>query len=270
MLVELAHNDEVPTSRTLRAEPETRDNLAWLDERTIQRIEDPAERFTMSFLQQLVGQDRRRVERQLGIATFFDQYRYSVPVHGLETHLDHREREDQALLLSERQGLLNRPLRRALRKSTFIRDFSVVIDNFKADNVPLTSPYEENHRRGHYGRVSVRLRPTRTENPFEVRYRLQGWNIGTGIAFLRAGYETQLSDQVFVSVRTRYTYEESSLDLWGNLHYELDQNTQLHVLVGNQMDIVGGSTMSPVVRSPVVLRAVDQSPGFMFYVEHLF
>ena len=205
-----------------------------------------------------------------GIATLFHQYRYTTGVHGLETHLDHRDREDQALLLSERSNLLNRPLRRALRKSTFIRNINVMIDDFKANNVPLTSQYEESHRGGQYGRFSLRLRPARTHNPFEVVYKLRGWSLGSGIQNLRAGYETKLADDVYVSVRTKYGYEFKTVDVWGDLLYEASDSTQLHLLVGNKMDIGSGTSMAPVVRSPVVLRAVDESPGLMFYVEHLF
>ena len=192
----------------------------------------------------------------------------TVTIHSM---IDERNREDQALLLSrERGSLLNRPFRKALRKSTFISDFEALIDDFQADNVPLTGAYEESHDRRHLGRFSLRVRPHDHHNPVEVAYKLEGWKVATATERLKVGFERPLADNVWISLRAQYDYGPETIDLSGDLHYEMSRDTHVHVLVGDKMDIVTGSTMYPVVHSPVALRAVDQSPGVMLYVEHMF
>jgi hypothetical protein len=243
---------------------------AWLSEKAIQQVENPFERLTLGFLRNLIGEDRRRVQRQLGAPILFNQLRYSSPDHSLETHLDQRDREDQALLLArETNSLVRGPFRRALRDVTFISDLEVALDDFRAANVPFTVPYEESHPRTNYGSVSVRVR-TSGANPFEFGYRFAGWRFRTGQDELKVGYQRQIGENLYLTVQSTYEYAVSIIDLWGDLDYEVSRDTHVHLLFGNKMDIVTGSVMYPAVNSPMVLRAVDESPGVMFYVEHFF
>jgi hypothetical protein len=246
--------------------------LPWLSAEALREIDDPAERLTLSFLNNLMGEDRNRVQRRLGAPILFNLWRNTTTVHGLETHLDHRDREDQTLLLArERSSLLTRPLRKAVRTGTFLDTFQDLIDNFKAENVPLTDEYEDNHRkRSHFGRLSMRVRTNNSDDPVEVTWRRDGWRLGSGLERVKLGYRTSLTDQLHFSLNSVYFYASSLMDVWGDLHYVVDTNTELHFLFGDKMDIVTGSTMYPVVHSPIALRSVDESPGVMFYVEHNF
>ena len=245
--------------------------LPWLSRDALARIENPAERFTLNFIHHMIGEDRRRVQRQVGAPILFNQLRNSLPVHGLETVLDQRNREDQALLLArERSSLLNRPLRRALKTSTLIHRFETLIDDFKADHVPLTGAYEDQHQRRRYGRFSVRLHVRDSANPVEVAYRYEGWRVGTAHDYMKFGLDRDLSENVAFSMRGVYQYGPALLDMWCALRVDVDESTNAHLLFSDKMDIVTGSTMYPVVHSPVALRTVDESPGALFYMEHFF
>lgn len=273
LLVESAHP---PAPSYSGEEPSTASNApkpaeAWLSESAVQQVKNPFERLTLGFLRNLIGEDRRRVQRQLGAPILFNQLRYSSPEHMLETQIDQRDREDQALLLArETNSLVRGPFRRALRDVSFISDLEVALDDFKAANVPFSVPYEETHPRTNFGSVSMRVRTNSGPNPLEMSYRYAGWRFGSGEDELKVGFDRQVGENLFLTVQSTYQYAVHLIDLWGDLDYQVSRDTHVHLLFGDKMDIVTGSAMYPAVNSPMVLRAVDESPGVMFYVEHLF
>jgi hypothetical protein len=259
-----------PLTESWSFEPsEQPSELPWLSKEALMRIEDPAERFTLHFLNQLIGDDRRRVTREFGSPILFNRWRYHTPSQGLDTHLDIIDREDQALMLSrESRHLVRRPLGKALRKSKLLAPMVDMIDDVKA-SIPFTQEYQR--RQGtSYGSFSLKLRPSDHDNPFEVGYRNMGWRIGSGPGRLRIGYESYLTDDLLISIRTRYDYDPGRFGISANLRYRVDDDTTINVLASDRVDIITGSAMYPVIRSPVTLESVDNSEGVLFYVEHLF
>lgn len=243
--------------------------LPWLSKEALRRIDDPTERLTLNFLNQLIGQDRRRVTREFGTPILFNRWRYHTPSQGLDTHLDIMDSEDQALMLSrESRRLVRGPLRSALRKSDLLAGVTDILDDVKA-SIPFTREYQQRSGTS-YGSVSFKMRLTDSDNPFEVSYRNMGWRIGSGPGRLRISYETQITEDLIVSVRTRYDYDPGEFGVSANLRYRVSDDTHVNVLMSDHIDIISGSSMYPVIRSPVTLDAVDDSTGVLFYVEHLF
>jgi hypothetical protein len=257
-----------PETAWLHEPAEQPSELPWLSKEALLRVEDPAERLTLHFLNEMIGQDRRRVAREFGAPILFNGWRHLTPSQGLETHLDLMDREDQALMLSEEsRHLVRYPLRAALRKSRLLAPVVEVLEDVKA-SIPFTREYQERSGKS-LGRFSLKLRRD-NENPFEIAYGISGWRIGSGPGRARLGYEAWLTPQWLIGVRTTYEYELGELDTSANLQFRVSEDTRVNFLVGDRVDIVTGSAMYPVIRSPVSLEAVDNSKGVLFYVEHLF
>jgi hypothetical protein len=79
-----------------------------------------------------------------------------------------------------------------------------------------------------------------------------------------------LSAKASFSLRSRYDFATDDIDMWGDLRYDPNPDTRLHVLVGRRLDLLTGTNLFPVINSPVVLPAADDSPGLLVYVEHFF
>ena len=248
---------------------ETPTGLPWLSAEALAAVDDPAERFTLHFLDQMIGDDRRRVQHEFGAPALFHRWRDWAPSQGLETHLDVIDREDHALLLSRiSRHVIRHPLRKALRKGTLIADLTSVIDGVR-ESIPLTGEYD--HRSdSKLGRLSVKLRPRDDLSPLELTYRLEGWRVGSSPGRLKFGYEVDVSENIYVGWLSHYYYADDEVDVSANVYYRVDQDTRLNVLVSDRIDIVTGGALDPVVRSPVSLDAVDDSSGVLFFVEHLF
>ncbi|MEM7200084.1 MAG: hypothetical protein AAF628_07450 [Planctomycetota bacterium] len=268
----------VPAPRSAPAEfidpdpdEDPRQRLPWdMDRDEIARIDNPVERFTLQFVRNIVGEDRNRVQRRISAPILFNRSRRASSYGALWSVLDERDHEDQELLVArEGRSLLSKPFRSATRDSTFIRDLELVLEDFKETHLPLRGG-EETRGGRNLGRLSLRLRRLGGSDPVEVTYVREGWRIGSGQRRLRVGYRTDLSDSVGIALRTNYRYHSASMDVSGDLHWQLSDITRFHLLAGNQVDLLTGTTMYPLVHSPVVLRAADESLGALFYVEHLF
>ncbi len=242
----------------------TRDEIA--------RIENPLERFTMQFVRRVLGEDQRRVQRELSPSTLFNQAQHVSSHRALRTQLDDRDREDQELRLArEGRRLLNRPLRKALRDSSIVRDVELAFDEFKSENLPFSTDPNDIHEDDiDWGRISVRVRPTHSENPLELTYVRRNFRLGSGSTRAKASYVLRLTETVSAGVRADFNYAQDELSVWGDVHWTITETAQMHVLAGDRIDLLTGSRMYPLVQSPVVLQAADQSPGMMFYVEHMF
>jgi hypothetical protein len=271
--VEVAAVSEDPRRPAAEARAAERPVPPWeRSEAEIAAIEDPLERFTLSFLHNIVSKERRRIQRELGATVLFTRLRTVSTDHRLETILDARDREDQETLF-RRYGisLLKKPLQRTLRQSTFIQDLELVLESVKAEAFPLSEAYQESHGdRWKLGRISVRLHPSDASDPVEVVYIRSGWRIGTSEEQLKVAYTMEISPDLSFAIRGQYGYRTDYLDMWGNLRYDVNPDTRLHLLVGTNLDLLTGTTMFPLVQSPVVLPAADESTGLLVYVEHFF
>lgn len=257
-------------SETRAAEPPP---LPWeRSEAEIAAVEDPLERFALSFLHNVVSKERRRIQRELGATILFTRLRTVSTDHRLETILDMRDREDQETLFRRYGiGLLKKPLQRTARQTTFIQDLEVLLENFKAEAFPLSEAYQESHGdRWKLGRLSIRLHASDASDPVEFVYIRSGWRIGSSQEQLKVAYTMEITPDLSFAIRTLYDYRSDYLDIWGNLRYDANPDTRLHLLVGNNLDLLTGTTMYPVLQSPVVLPAADDSTGLLVYVEHFF
>ena len=236
------------------------------------RIEDPLERLTLCFLRNVVGSERRHVQRELGASILFTRLRTVSTSNRLDTILDQRDREDQETLFRQYgTRLLKRPLLKTLKENSFVRDVEVVLEQIKAETFPFSEEYQEAHgHRWNPGVISLRLRLANHSDPVEILYKRRGWRIGTSQERLRVSYTMDVSEQVSFSVRSNYDYTTDDIDMWGDLRYDPNPDTRLHVLVGKRLDLLTGTNLFPVIQSPVVLPAADDSPGLLVYVEHFF
>lgn len=266
IIVETARSAEPATSdgspEALRAA-----ETPWsLDDEQLQAIDNPVERLTLQFVRNVIGEDHRRVQRHIGAPILFS---HGSPSAGaLESVVDERDREDQTFLVA-RDGtrMLGKPLLSALRDSTFVRDLELALDDFKSSTLSFDAPGAERQR---LGRISLRVRTSDLRNPAEVTYVHSGWRVGTSAETFKVSYSVPLAPLVTLSLRTRYDYSEGDLDLWGDLWWQVNKATQVHVLAGDKVDLITGTYLYPLVQSPFVLETSEESPGVLAYVEHLF
>jgi hypothetical protein len=240
-----------------------------LSQARINSIEDPLERMTLRFMRDLMGEDRRRVQREIGVPVLARLRARTT--QGFESILDEREREDQDARINEMQGaLLRHPLRQALRELPLVKEGDVAFESWKADHVPLSGAYENNHRRGGgIGRMSLRLRWD-SDDPVDVGWVYRGMRVTSGQEKLKLRFNHRLSKNVSMSIRSDFLYDNSNVDVWGDVQWEISKKTRLYVLVGDSVNLLTGSEFLPMVESGVKLPQWDRSLGVMFYVEHLF
>lgn len=251
---------------------EHRDNSAELVERLdlsrehIATVENAAERMSLRFLREILGHDRRRVQRSLGSTVMTGQFGYlspNVPV----THVDQRDQEDQLQRL-QRYGtrLLRRPARRALKELSIVNKVQKAVDEFKAVHIPLTGAYQKRHSKSNRGRFSMHLgRGSEVADPVEIYYLRSGWKIGSGPDNARINYGKYLTDNLYVRLRSSYRYEDQNITLLGSLAYEISPQTTVNLMAGNDMYLLA---------SPVTYLGTpphqERSQAVAFYVEHMF
>lgn len=247
--------------------------LRWaLSDQRLARVDSPLERFTLHFLRDMMGRDHRRIQRELGASLLLARQPLTT-YQGPPNPIDLRDQEDQELLVGRHSGrLLRGPFRRALRATSVVHEFEVALDEFKAEHVPLSEPYQiARGRRWKLGSLKVRLHTSRPDDFFELVYSNSGWRLEGGLRKLEIGYTTEVADDLWVSLRSELDYESSDwVDLYGSLRWDVTPDTRVHVLAGDHLDLLTGTRFYPIVQTPLVLRAIDASPGIMAYVEHLF
>ena len=249
-----------------RTNEEEERNGWFLTEKELESIHDPAERLTQWFIQDLFGEDRRRMQRELRTPILTNRIRYSSH-DSLRLPIDDQEHEEEATFLNNvARGLLRRPLRKLLKRATFIRDFEVAFREFRADNIPISKDYQQDHpNKTDWGRVSLRLRLSDGSDPVELSYYNWGWRFGSSQERSRMQYRFRLSDSIDGSVRYNFNYDSHDTSIRGDLRYLVDDRTSLHLLFGDRLDFLAGPTAYSFLNSPL-----DGTPGVLFYVEHLF
>jgi hypothetical protein len=242
------------------------DDWILLSERELEAIEDPAERLTMGFIQDLFGEDRRRMQRELRTPILTNRNRYTTQ-ESLRLPFDDLEHEEEASFLNEAASpLLKRPLRNLLKRATFINDFELALHEFKAENIPFSSAYRRDHpNKRHWGRLSLRLRMSDGSDPAELSYYNWGWRVGSSKERGRLQYRFNITDNIDGSVRFRYEYESHDSAIRADVRYIVDERTRVNLLLGDRLDFLAGPTAYSFLNSPL-----DGTPGVLFYVEHLF
>lgn len=239
----------------------------------IDEIDNLAERMTLRFVRDLMGDDRRRVQRELGIPMFSARIRYlDLDGHALTTHADELDADDRNARIARFQGvLLNAPFQHALRETPIALEYEAWVDDWKADYVPLSEPFQQARRASPgWGNATVRMRMSNMHDPLEVGWVRRELRVSTSQQKLKVRLAKQLSEKLWSSIRTEFNYQEDVFDVWGELRYDWSRNTTVHFLVGDSIDLLTGSELYPVVESPISLQAADRSVGLVFFVEHIF
>jgi hypothetical protein len=230
-----------------------------LSRETIRATQNTLERVALRFLSELIGDDHKRVERAIGAPLLRSQLRLSSDP--LSNYLDERDREDHHRRMT-RNGtrMVRRPLRNALKELPLFNDVEVAIHSFKAKNVTSTP---RNRRK--YGRVSLRLRAGRFEDPVEVAWIRQGFRVGSSMEYLKASYSTELLPNLHIHLRSRYNYDDARPRLLGSLEYDISPSTRLHALAGNRINLFSGLRTYP--GGP---QGETSTKGLLVLVEHQF
>ncbi len=232
----------------------------------ISSIDNTMERISMRFLRELMGEDRRRVQRALGSPIMAIQNRFQSTVMEPD-YLDIRYQEDIERLVSEHgTRMLNRPLRSSLKELRVVTDFEMVLKEFKKSNMPLSGDYRESHgSRRQRGRLSIRVRASKLDNPLELSWIHSGWRVGSHLESFKLSYGKNVLEDLRLEMRSTYAYDHGETRVFGRLRYTWNKNTFVNFLIGNNIDIFSGPTSYP--GGP---PESDPTKAALFYVEHLF
>ena len=230
-----------------------------LTRKAIRSVKNPLERVALRFLAEMIGDDHKRVERAIGAPLLRSQIR--VASDPLSNFLDERDRVDQNRRLTENgTRMIRRPLRNAIKELPLFSDVEVAINTFKTRTAPAAPRI-----RNQYGRLSVRLRASRFDDPVELTWIKRGIRISSSQDYFKASFATELYPDLHLRLRTRYDYRDYNLRLLGNLTYTLSEWTSLHAMAGNLINVEAG--LSPYPGGP---QGEDRGNGALFLVEHHF
>lgn len=245
--------------------PSERKHTWLMDADDLAAVEDIEARLTLQFLDNLMGEDRRRVYRELGTPILQPQM-IDLQSPGIELPTETSQREEsEAWLADHGSVLLNRPLRRLLRQTPLVQQLELELDEFKSDHVPLSGPYREVHGdQRNLGRLSMRVR-MRPQDPVEIAYMRSGVRVSTGQEKLKLGYSRSLTDRVTLEINTSRTYSDHAWGMRADLIWDLDLDNSLHFVVGDDLDFLSTSSVYSMFDSPM-----DGSPGLLVYALHLF
>lgn len=230
-------------------------------------VDDPFERMSLRLVHELVGEDGRRLGNEMG-ARYLTQMAMRRADFLTPSTWTEQEQENQDWMF-QRYGarLLRRPVVRSLREATVISNLELALEGFKADNLPLSQPYQEAHPHGSgssLGHFAVRLR-ARGGDPVEITWVRSGWRIGGSRERFKASYGTDLAEDVRLTLQSDYSYRERLIQVSASLECKLNPLTRAYVLTGNRMNALFGP--------PAFLEQgslFDLAPGIAFFVEHLF
>ncbi|MBL9079650.1 MAG: hypothetical protein JNL08_19255 [Planctomycetes bacterium] len=228
-------------------------------------IHDPIARETLWFVQDLIEADRERSRREV-TAPLLGIYDHDQ-IDGQLLSSEQAQLDAQEEWLQERgPSLMNRPLRKLLRRLPLVQQVEVEFDSFRSDHVPLTVPYQYRHRdERSLGRVSVRVRVDDLQDPLEVAYVLGGVRVGSSQQYGKLSLDWDLTDTVRFELRARTDYESDDRHVRADLAYRASPTTSWHVAVGDDMDFVSTSSIYSLFETPM-----DGSPGLVLYAVHLF
>jgi hypothetical protein len=227
-------------------------------------IDDPIARETLQFVEDLVGEDQRRVRRSLG-TPFFDWV--GPGSNGLELRGEEADRVMREEWVHENgPALLRRPLRLLLRRLPIASQVGVAMQDFRSDHVPLSEPYQQTHGDRHLlGRISARIRTSDLEDPLELVYMRSGVRIGSSQEVGKLSIDWPLTDTLSFQLRTRTTYENGDHELRGGLVLRPSATTSLHLTIGDNLDYLSTSQAYSLFDSPM-----DGAPGLLLHGVHVF
>jgi hypothetical protein len=238
---------------------------AWtLDAAELRDMPSPVERETLRFLDDLLTEDRKSAEREVRMP-FLDWQAYE-PIEDPLLTTEFAQRGDREEWLAENgPALLRRPLKKLLRRLPLARDVEIAIDDLRADNVPLSGPYQAAHDRRAKTRVSMRLRADNWSDPIEMAVVHRGLRLGSAQEYWRMSWNLALHDDVELAVRTRRAYDGSESTWRCDLIYRLSSRTSYRLAVGQDLEFLSTSSVFAGFDSPL-----DGNAGIAFYAVHVF
>ena len=237
-----------------------------LNEIDFQSIDDPIEREAMNFCHDLIAADRQRVKREVGIPIFgyrHDEFDFSPLLTSERQLLDeHRQWSQQS-----GPRLLRRPLQQLAKRLPIVRDFDLLVEDFRSSHVPLSEPYRQVHGdRKKVGRLSVRLRLSDLNDPTELVYiHPSGVRIGSSQEYGKLSLDFPLTEKFHFSFRGRTEYDTGASSIRSDLVYRPLHNMSIHLAGGDNMDFLSTSSIYSLFESPM-----DGSPGLVLYAVHTF
>lgn len=267
--VQAAPIEEEPGSGAAQSDRFGQLQGAWiLTENRIETMQDPVDRFSLTLVSELMGNDRRRMHHRMGPSLVHRSQDLADGLQQLRFYHENESSFDAVSFNNVGRGLLRRPIREALKGSSWIGEVEGVIEDFKADNVPTSDAYQDDQperRRWGWGRFSMRLRINRSSDPLELAYKNWGMRIGSGQQRFRFDYGVDLTDRVRSNVNYFYFYDGSEAGFNTDLTYDLGNDSYLVLVAGDQVWFPIGSIETNQGRT-----AVEGSRGVLFFFEHLF
>jgi hypothetical protein len=228
-------------------------------------VRDPLARETLRFIDEVMGEDRRRLRRDIGTPILTMQTT-DMQSPGIDLCSEEVRAEEEAEWLAEHGvDLLRRPFRNLLRRLPVVEGLELQLDEFKKGNVPLTEAYGRAHDTSDLGRMSMRVHAGDLRDPVELAYMHSGIRVGSSQRHLKLGLARRLTDDVYLDVRCRQDYETSQWRWRADLQWLLSQRTSLHFVAGENLDFLTTSSLYSLFESPM-----DGDQGLLVYAVHLF
>ncbi|GAB4141445.1 MAG: hypothetical protein Fur0037_08290 [Planctomycetota bacterium] len=223
-------------------------------------------RLALTFIGAVMGEDRRRVDRELGTPILEPRVvDTSSPGIALPSEIAWREETD-AWISEHGHRLLNRPLRRMLRETPIVRQLEVDLDDFKSEHVPLSGPYSEAHGQGgDLGRISMRVHLGDLRDPVGIAYMKGGFRVSSSQEHLKLAVQGRIADTIGWEIHSRRPYGAGNWKARADLVWTIDPRNSLHIVAGDDMDFLSTSAIYSVFDSPM-----DGSKGIVLYALHLF
>src|SRR5262245_19215749 len=206
-------------------------------------VRDPLERETLHFIDDLMGEDRRRLRREFGTPILTMQAA-DLQSPGVDRDTSDPQADEEAQWLAEHGvELLRRPLNRMLRRTPLVQQFELDLDDWKESNVPLSEEYSRTHDTNDLGRMSMRVHTSNLRDPVDLVYMRSGVRVGSSQSQLKLGLSRHLSRDVLLEVRAREDYDDHEWHLRADLSWILSPRTSLHFVTGDNIDFATSSTV---------------------------
>jgi len=236
-----------------------------LDEASVSRIEDPAQRGAMRMAQGLVHEDRRRMTRGFGEPQL-DSWTLRECDHDRMLREDERRAEARAEHLGTiGPAMLRGPLRDALRELPITRDAEIAVDELCATHSPFLDRNSGAPAGPDRGRIAIRVRAQHPASGLELGYRYRDFHALSSAERLRVRFDVPLAERASARVAIAHHYSASRSDIRVELGWQIDPTTRLQVAVGNRIR----SMPAPGYWSGAD-GAEETGSGMAFYVERVF
>jgi hypothetical protein len=251
--------------RSLREEVET-PHLWLMRSEDLAAVRDPLASQTLLFVHDVLGEDNRRIRREIGTPILGRRY-FDLGAANLPTHGDEVQAEEEAEALdSYGPRLLQKPLRNLLRRLDVVRAVELEFEDFKSENVPLSQAYRESHPETRkWGRMTARVNANNLRDPLEVSFLASGFRVGSGQQNFRLGYERWLTEHLTLGIHSQCRYDQGKWTVRGDLTWYVSSHTSFQIVASDNLDFLDTTTIYSLFETPM-----DGSSGLLLHAVHLF